>query len=139
MQINTITVNSIASHSNKTVQCVGVSTHEKITIGTKIRFSGKPDCSARVSTLVNTKLHKGITFCNINVQCSELQAALLLRDYLQAINVQEDTIDLIPTPDIDAVTAFINKFNASEQASALQACIDNDVHIIDGSLQTEYK
>ncbi len=138
MQINTITVNSIASHSNKTVQCVGVSTHKKETIGTKIRFSGKPDCSARVSTLCNTKLHKGITFCNINVQCSELQAALLLRDYLQAINVQEKTLDLIPTHDIDAVSAFINKFSTTEQENARQACIDNTIHIIDGSLQTEY-
>ena len=138
MQINTITVNSIASHSAKLVQCVGVSTHEKASIGIKIRFSGKPDCSARVSTLVNTKLHSGITFCNINVQCSELQAALLLRNYLQALNVQKETLNMIPTHDIDAVTTFINKFSTTEQENALQACIDNNIQIVEKSLQSEY-
>ena len=138
MQIENITVNSIANNSAKLVQCVGVSTHEKASIGVKIRFSGKPDSSARISTLINTKLHKGITFCNINVQCSELQAALLLREYLQAINVQEKTLNLIPTHDIDAVTTFINKFSTTEQENARQACIDNNIQIVENSLKTEY-
>jgi|688.fasta_scaffold67307_9 hypothetical protein len=138
MQIENITVNSIANNSAKLVQCVGVSTHEKASIGIKIRFSGKPDSSARISTLINTKLHKGITFCNINVQCSELQAALLLREYLQAINVQEKTLDLIPTHDIDAVTVFINKFSTTEQDNARQACNDNNIQIVENSLKTEY-
>ena len=138
MQNEIITVNSIANNSAKLVQCVGVSTHEKASIGIKIRFSGKPDCSARVSTLVNTKLHKGITFCNINVQCNELQAALLLRDYLQALNVQKETLNMIPTHDIDAVTVFINKFSTTEQENARQACIDNNIHIVPKSLQSEY-
>ena len=138
MQIENITVNSIANNSAKLVQCVGVSTHEKASIGVKIRFSGKPDSSARISTLINTKLHKGITFCNINVQCSELQAALLLREYLQAINVQEKTLDLIPTHDIDAVTVFINKFSTIEQENARQACNDNNIQIVENSLKTEY-
>lgn len=138
MQNEIIVVNSIANNSAKLVQCVGVSTHEKASIGIKIRFSGKPDSSARISTLINTKLHTGITFCNINVQCSELQAALLLRDYLQAINVQEKTLDLIPTHDIDAVTVFINKFSTTEIENAQQTCIDNNIHIVQNSLKTEY-
>ena len=43
MQNEIIVVNSIANNSAKLVQCVGVSTHEKASIGIKIRFSGKPD------------------------------------------------------------------------------------------------
>jgi hypothetical protein len=138
MQNEIITAKSIASHSAKSVQCVGISTHEKITIGTKIRFSGKPDCSARVSTLCNTKLHTAITFCNINVQCSELQAALLLRDYLHAYNAQEKTLNFVPMHDIDAVTVFINKFSTTEIENAQQSCIDNNIQVVKDSLRTDY-
>ena len=120
MQIENIVVHSIASHSTKLVQCVGVSTHEKASIGTKIRFSGKPDSSARVSTLINTKLHENITMCNINVQCTELQAALTVREHLK---------DFLPAHDLNAIDLFINKFSSTEIENARNECKERDIKI----------
>lgn len=120
---NAIVIQSIASSSTKPVQCVGVSTHEKATIGTKIRFSGKPESSARVSTLIATKLHSNIIMCDLSVQVSELQGALIVRDSLQ------DT-DYLKPHQLSALELYISKYSTHEISAALEHISNNNITIV---------
>lgn len=121
--LDNITVQSIASKSNKTVQCVGVSTHEKATIGTKIRFSGKPDSSARISTLINTKLHTDIIMCDLSAQVSELQGAVIVRDTLA------DT-DYLQAHQLSAIDSYIAKYSTHEISAAREHVSNNNIKIV---------
>jgi len=121
--LDNITVQRIASKSNKTVQCVGVSTHEKATIGTKIRFSGKPDSSARVSTLIATKLHSDIIMCDLSAQVSELQGAVIVRDTLA------DT-DYLQAHQLSAIDSYIAKYSTHEISAARENISNNNIKIV---------
>lgn len=123
MQIENITVQSIANRSIKPVQCVGVSTHEKATIGTKIRFSGKPESSARVSTLIATKLHTDIIMCDLSAQVSELQGAVLVRDVLAES-------DYLQAHQLSAIDSFIAKFSTHEISAAREHISNNNIKIV---------
>ena len=123
MQVQNFVVQSIASTSTKPVQCVGVSTHEKATIGTKIRFSGKPESSARVSTLIATKLHTDIIMCDLSAQVSELQGAVLVRDTLA------DT-DILQAHQLGAIDSFIAKYSTHEISAAREYIASNNVTVV---------
>ena len=123
MQIENITVQSIANRSSQPVQCVGVSTHEKATIGTKIRFSGKPESSARVSTLIATKLHTDIIMCDLSAQVSELQGAVLVRDVLAES-------DYLQAHQLSAIDSFIAKFSTHEIGAAREHISNNNIKIV---------
>lgn len=121
--LDNIVVQSIANNSAKLVQCVGVSTHEKATIGTKIRFSGKPESSARVSTLIATKLHSDIIMCDLSAQVSELQGAVLVRDVL------EDS-DYLQAHQLSALDSFIAKYSTHEIGAAREYISNNNIKIV---------
>ena len=93
----------------KMVQCVGVSDHVKL--GYKIRFSGKADASARISTLVNTKMHDDIRFINLAVAKTEVEAAVELEGHP---NFADDNAQM-------AIAAFLSKFNTTEIQAARDA------------------
>jgi hypothetical protein len=122
MQTQQVTVSTIASSRAKPVQCVGVSLHQKASIGWKIRFSGKPDCSARVNTLVNTKDHTHIVMCNLSAIVSELQGALITRDKLtdsEWLNSANLPADLLNPHQLGAFDTFIAKFSTHEIEAAI--------------------
>lgn len=121
--LDNIVVQSIASSITKPVQCVGVSTHEKATIGTKIRFSGKPESSARVSTLIATKLHSDIIMCDLSAQVSELQGAVLVRDVLE-------NSDYLQAHQLSAIDSFIAKYSTHEISAAREYISNNNIKIV---------
>ena len=95
--------------SAKLVQCVGVSEHAKL--GYKIRFSGKPEATARISTLIATKLHTDIRFINLATAKTELEAAVELEAHP---NFADENAQM-------AIAAFLSKHNATEVQAARDA------------------
>ena len=102
-------VTASSKAGSKLVQCVGVSDHAKL--GYKIRFSGKPDASARISTLVNTKVHEDIRFINLAYAKTEIEAAVELE---ANPGFADDNAQM-------AIAAFLNKHNATEVQAARDA------------------
>jgi hypothetical protein len=94
---------------SKLVQCVGVSDHAKL--GYKIRFSGKPDATARVSTLISTKMHDDIRFINLAHIKTEIEAAVELEVHP---DFADDNAQM-------AIAAFLSKHNATEVQAARDA------------------
>jgi len=102
-------ITATSKAGNKLVQCVGVSDHAKL--GYKIRFSGKPDATARVSTLISTKMHDDIRFINLAQLKTEIEAAVELEVHP---DFADDNAQM-------AIAAFLSKFNATEVQAAREA------------------
>ena len=102
-------VTASSKANSKFVQCVGVSDHAKL--GYKIRFSGKPEATARVSTLIATKLHSDIRFINLAQLKTEVEAAVELEAHPQ---FADDNAQM-------AIAAFLSKHNATEVQAARDA------------------
>ena len=102
-------VTASSKANSKLVQCVGVSDHAKL--GYKIRFSGKPEATARVSTLIATKLHTDIRFINLAQLKTEIEAAVMLEAHP---DFADDNAQM-------AIAAFLSKHNATEVQAARDA------------------
>ena len=102
-------VTATSKANSKLVQCVGVSDHAKL--GYKIRFSGKPEATARISTLIATKLHADIRFINLAYAKTEIEAAVELEAHP---GFADDNAQM-------AIVAFLSKHNATEVQAARDA------------------
>ena len=102
-------VTASSKANSKLVQCVGVSDHAKL--GYKIRFSGKPEATARVTTLIATKLHTDIRFINLAQLKTEIEAAVQLEGHP---DFADDNAQM-------AIAAFLSKHNATEVQAARDA------------------
>ena len=102
-------ITASTSSNTRLVQCVGISNHEKL--GYKIRFSGKPEATSRISTLIATKLHSDIRFINLTEATTEVEAAVEL--YYNDSFADEAAQY--------AITSFLEKCNATDVQAAHDA------------------
>lgn len=125
VNVTNITVNATTTSTN-IVRCVGVSTHDNVAIGTKIRFSAQANASARVRTLVNTKLHSNIVMLTLTQNVTQLQAAIFACTFA----VQQAEYCLTD----EARKAGVKQAISEQQLSALQAFVNtHSTHEIDAA------